>query len=182
MPHCLFQTSDIVYDSQIRLYSVLASVEENPEDGTCASNVQNAKPRPKAKRTRMNYTAHQLGILSQRYERSQYASYSERVKLAEELNLSEKQVKVWFQNRRTKEKKKKQRQEEAADQQQIPDSVPDSGPGGSPLNESSYQKENTLSADEGFQGSRVQHTVWLENPVLSTYSLFPIGGDTNGTM
>ncbi|XP_043544520.1 ventral anterior homeobox 2 [Chiloscyllium plagiosum] len=57
------------------------------------------------KRTRTSFTAEQLYRLELEFQRCQYVVGRERTDLARQLNLSETQVKVWFQNRRTKQKK-----------------------------------------------------------------------------
>ncbi|XP_041039842.1 ventral anterior homeobox 2 [Carcharodon carcharias] len=57
------------------------------------------------KRTRTSFTAEQLYRLEMEFQRCQYVVGRERTELARHLNLSETQVKVWFQNRRTKQKK-----------------------------------------------------------------------------
>ncbi|XP_034413180.1 ventral anterior homeobox 2 [Cyclopterus lumpus] len=57
------------------------------------------------KRTRTSFTAEQLYRLELEFQRCQYVVGRERTELARQLNLSETQVKVWFQNRRTKQKK-----------------------------------------------------------------------------
>ncbi|XP_016091602.1 ventral anterior homeobox 2 [Sinocyclocheilus grahami] len=57
------------------------------------------------KRTRTSFSAEQLYRLELEFQRCQYVVGRERTELARQLNLSETQVKVWFQNRRTKQKK-----------------------------------------------------------------------------
>ncbi|XP_054652700.1 ventral anterior homeobox 1 [Dunckerocampus dactyliophorus] len=57
------------------------------------------------KRTRTSFTAEQLYRLEMEFQRCQYVVGRERTELARQLSLSETQVKVWFQNRRTKQKK-----------------------------------------------------------------------------
>ncbi|XP_062935046.1 ventral anterior homeobox 2 [Cynocephalus volans] len=61
------------------------------------------------KRTRTSFTAEQLYRLEMEFQRCQYVVGRERTELARQLNLSETQVKVWFQNRRTKQKKDQSR-------------------------------------------------------------------------
>ena len=39
------------------------------------------------------------------YKKNQYITMEERIKLSEKLNLSESQIKIWFQNRRAKGKR-----------------------------------------------------------------------------
>ncbi|XP_020650834.3 ventral anterior homeobox 2 [Pogona vitticeps] len=64
------------------------------------------------KRTRTSFTAEQLYRLELEFQRCQYVVGRERTELARQLNLSETQVKVWFQNRRTKQKKDQTRDSE----------------------------------------------------------------------
>ncbi|XP_034367276.1 ventral anterior homeobox 2 [Arvicanthis niloticus] len=64
------------------------------------------------KRTRTSFTAEQLYRLEMEFQRCQYVVGRERTELARQLNLSETQVKVWFQNRRTKQKKDQSRDQE----------------------------------------------------------------------
>jgi hypothetical protein len=55
-----------------------------------------------SKRIRTIFTQDQLDKLEIEFARQQYMVGSERYYLANELNLSEAQVKIWFQNRRIK--------------------------------------------------------------------------------
>ncbi|WKX96714.1 hypothetical protein Q1695_012840 [Nippostrongylus brasiliensis] len=62
------------------------------------------------KQSRPTFTGHQIFMLEKKFEQTKYLAGSDRAQLAQELSMSESQVKVWFQNRRTKWRKK-----EAAD-------------------------------------------------------------------
>merc|ERR1712226_1176571 len=70
------------------------------------------------KRIRTAFSPSQLLKLEQAFEKNQYVVGAERKELAKTLNLSETQVKVWFQNRRTKHKREQQEQEQQQQQQQ----------------------------------------------------------------
>ncbi|KAJ3604930.1 hypothetical protein NHX12_026981 [Muraenolepis orangiensis] len=59
----------------------------------------------KSRRIRTAFTVDQLRILEYSFSTSHYLSVLERHALASALRLSETQVKIWFQNRRTKWKK-----------------------------------------------------------------------------
>ncbi|EDO49356.1 predicted protein, partial [Nematostella vectensis] len=52
------------------------------------------------KRCRTIFAPYQLQRLEKAFERQQYVAGEERRQLATGLNLTETQVKVWFQNRR----------------------------------------------------------------------------------
>ena len=72
-----------------------ASHKRRRPDQTCA------KPR----RARTAFTYEQLVALENKFRATRYLSVCERLNLALSLSLTETQVKIWFQNRRTKWKK-----------------------------------------------------------------------------
>uniref|UniRef100_A0AC34Q649 Homeobox domain-containing protein n=1 Tax=Panagrolaimus sp. JU765 TaxID=591449 RepID=A0AC34Q649_9BILA len=59
----------------------------------------------KTRKPRTIYTSNQLQLLQQRFKQAQYLALPERAELANTLGLSQTQVKIWFQNRRSKQKK-----------------------------------------------------------------------------
>ncbi|XP_078264097.1 homeobox protein EMX1-like, partial [Rhinoraja longicauda] len=71
----------------------------------------------KPKRIRTAFSPSQLLRLERAFEKNHYVVGAERKQLAGSLSLSETQVKVWFQNRRTKYKRQKL-EEEGPDSQQ----------------------------------------------------------------
>ena len=56
----------------------------------------------KEKKGRATFSGNQIDELEKAFGATQYLTTSERARLAERLSLSESQVKIWFQNRRTK--------------------------------------------------------------------------------
>ncbi|KAK3590216.1 hypothetical protein CHS0354_041277 [Potamilus streckersoni] len=59
----------------------------------------------KQRRARTAFSYEQLVALENKFRQTRYLSVCERLNLALSLNLTETQVKIWFQNRRTKWKK-----------------------------------------------------------------------------
>jgi hypothetical protein len=59
----------------------------------------------KTRRARTAFTYEQLVALENKFKQTRYLSVCERLNLALSLSLTETQVKIWFQNRRTKWKK-----------------------------------------------------------------------------
>ncbi|KAL3872248.1 hypothetical protein ACJMK2_040183 [Sinanodonta woodiana] len=62
------------------------------------------KPK-KPRKARTAFTDHQLNCLEKTFERQKYLSVQDRMELAAKLNLTDTQVKTWYQNRRTKWKR-----------------------------------------------------------------------------
>ncbi|XP_068216328.1 barH-like 1 homeobox protein [Palaemon carinicauda] len=59
----------------------------------------------KQRKARTAFTDHQLQTLEKSFERQKYLSVQDRMELAAKLNLTDTQVKTWYQNRRTKWKR-----------------------------------------------------------------------------
>ncbi|XP_015904684.2 homeobox protein EMX2 [Parasteatoda tepidariorum] len=73
-------------------------------------------PFRKPKRIRTAFSPSQLLKLEHAFEKNHYVVGAERKQLAQSLSLTETQVKVWFQNRRTKHKRQKQEEEQSTRQ------------------------------------------------------------------
>ncbi|CAB1325003.1 unnamed protein product, partial [Coregonus sp. 'balchen'] len=71
----------------------------------------------KPKRIRTAFSPSQLLRLERAFEKNHYVVGAERKQLASGLCLTETQVKVWFQNRRTKHKRQKLEEESPEAQQ-----------------------------------------------------------------
>lgn len=54
----------------------------------------------KPRKARTAFTDHQLAQLERSFERQKYLSVQDRMELAASLNLTDTQVKTWYQNRR----------------------------------------------------------------------------------
>ncbi|XP_065055353.1 NK1 transcription factor-related protein 1-like [Rhopilema esculentum] len=95
----------------IRYDPLYRAVEKGkgPEDSSPDKNLKTTRDPgtklSKPRRIRTAFTYEQLVALENKFRTTRYLSVCERLNLALSLGLSETQVKIWFQNRRTKWKK-----------------------------------------------------------------------------
>ncbi|KAK3859872.1 hypothetical protein Pcinc_034045 [Petrolisthes cinctipes] len=68
---------------------------------------------PKRKKPRTSFTRVQVNELEKRFNKQKYLASSERAQLAKQLNMTDAQVKTWFQNRRTKWRRQAAEEREA---------------------------------------------------------------------
>ncbi|VDO63711.1 unnamed protein product [Schistosoma margrebowiei] len=69
-------------------------------------NKQNNNHNHNYSRNRTAFTDYQLICLEREFSHIQYLSRIDRIHLAQQLNLTEKQIKIWFQNRRVRWRKR----------------------------------------------------------------------------
>ncbi|XP_053212136.1 homeobox protein ceh-30-like [Panonychus citri] len=113
-----FFIKDILNNNDINKYQPIPAVESDDEndfydsdDDTSersfskSDNKIGLKMQKKQRKARTAFTDHQLQTLEKSFERAKYLSVQDRMELAAKLNLSDTQVKTWYQNRRTKWKR-----------------------------------------------------------------------------
>ncbi|XP_052226184.1 homeobox protein EMX1-like [Dreissena polymorpha] len=104
-------------------------------------------PYRKPKRIRTAFSPSQLLKLEHAFEKNHYVVGQERKELASKLNLTETQVKVWFQNRRTKHKRVKSDDDDDDDEEGGGDiSVDDDEP--EPTSGSANTESHTANSSE----------------------------------
>uniref|UniRef100_A0A6G1SEI9 Homeobox protein ceh-1 n=1 Tax=Aceria tosichella TaxID=561515 RepID=A0A6G1SEI9_9ACAR len=83
----------------------LGSVDSMLDANTRHHRQQPSLAEDKLRRARTAFTYEQVEQLERKFSSARYLTVYERTALARSLNLAENQVKIWFQNRRTKWKK-----------------------------------------------------------------------------
>lgn len=79
-----------------------------PKTNQCQSIEGSSIVKPinrKMKRARTAYTTYQLSVLETTFNRTRYIDRKQRIELSNNLKIGERCIKIWFQNRRMKEKR-----------------------------------------------------------------------------
>ncbi|VVC88478.1 unnamed protein product, partial [Leptidea sinapis] len=81
----------------------------------------------KPKRVRTAFTSQQMMELELEYTRTRYLDRNRRLELSEKLQLNERTIKIWFQNRRMKDKKDRAESNEESEATSTTESSPEMG-------------------------------------------------------
>nr|XP_058960132.1 brain-specific homeobox protein homolog [Pocillopora verrucosa] len=107
-----FNFGEIFYPHSVKIFG--HSPVSNSRHPLDEVPFQSKRRRPMKKRKqRQLFSANQIETMEKEYTKCQYVTENKRAELASVLNLTEKQVKTWFQNRRTKSRR------EAQDKQRV---------------------------------------------------------------
>lgn len=79
-------------------YNFPGGKEDDPKSSS-SSTLSSAQSK-KQRKARTAFTDHQLQTLEKSFERQKYLSVQDRMELAAKLQLTDTQVKTWYQNRR----------------------------------------------------------------------------------
>ncbi|XP_058263080.1 homeobox protein Hox-B1b isoform X2 [Hemibagrus wyckioides] len=100
---------DLTVDGKLVFPWMTETVKKNKQKShsICEASIGESRPDGSGgcKRTRTSYTSNQLLELEKEFHFNHYLGKPRRVEMAKLLKLSERQIKIWFQNRRMRHKK-----------------------------------------------------------------------------
>lgn len=79
-------------------FAISGGKEDDPKSSSSSS--LGCAQSKKQRKARTAFTDHQLQTLEKSFERQKYLSVQDRMELAAKLQLTDTQVKTWYQNRR----------------------------------------------------------------------------------
>ncbi|KAM8934765.1 homeobox protein DLX-2 [Pelodytes ibericus] len=167
---------DLAYNGSYSTYGPYGTspspTHNDPEKEECEPEVRivNGKPK-KVRKPRTIYSSFQLAALQRRFQKTQYLALPERAELAASLGLTQTQVKIWFQNRRSKFKKMWKCGELPSDQHQIGSESPTCNSPPPPPPSAVTWDFATHQRLQG-SGSALQPPSSASSPFLSNYSWF----------
>uniref|UniRef100_A0A6P4F472 Homeobox protein MSX-2 n=1 Tax=Drosophila rhopaloa TaxID=1041015 RepID=A0A6P4F472_DRORH len=104
-----------VAECQVPVYDWLQYTRYHPPKLPRALRQSAPAKRTPGRLPRIPFTPQQLQALESAYKESNYLSAEDANKLAESLELTNTRVKIWFQNRRARERREKREKDESCD-------------------------------------------------------------------